>query len=606
MKILAASLVVLLAGCATRPVSAPTSTTAPAATAPASNAQPSAASARFDRLADAYFEDQLVLNPTNATAIGDKRYNAIYKAGFVEENRQASMRVDRKYLTELATIDVSQLDPSRRVSYEILKRSIENSIDASRYPSHLQPVNQFYNFGSGFAQLGSGQGIHPFKTVGDYDDFLGRISGFETAVDAAIANMRIGMQQGITQPRVLMEKAIPQLAAHLVEDPSKSLFYGPVTNMPASFSEADRARLTSAYTTAIRDRIVPAYRRLHDFLRDEYLPRARTTVGLSALPNGKAWYDSLVRRTTTTNLTSDEIHEIGLREVARIHREMERVKEQVGFRGDLQAFFTHLETDPKFKYASREEMLADYRAAQARIDASTDRIFDLKPKANYEIRPVEPFREKSAAGGSYMSPAVDGSRPGVFYLNTYDPGSRSRTGMEALLLHEGSPGHHFQISLQQELEQLPKFRRFGGQTAYVEGWGLYSETLGKELGLYTDPYQFFGALSGELWRAIRLVVDTGMHAKGWTREQAIEYAQKNSANSDTAIVAEVERFLAIPSQALAYKIGELKITELRRKAERALGPKFDLKAFHRAVLEDGALPLDVLEAKIDRWIAERS
>lgn len=590
---------ILLAGCATQPASTPSST-------PSGNAVAADAGSRFDQLAEAYFEEQLVLNPTNATSIGDNRYNAVYRAGFVEENRQAAMALDRRYLTELGKIDASRLDPSRRVSYDILKRTIENSIDASKYPSHLQPVNQFYNFGSGFAQLGSGQGIHPFRTVKDYDDFLGRITGFETAVDAAIANMRTGVREGVTQPRVLIEKAIPQLAAHLVDDPAKSLFYGPIAKMPATFSEADRSRLTAAYTSAIRERIVPAYRRLHDFLRDEYLPKARTSVGLSTLPNGRAWYDSLVRRTTTTNLTADEIHEIGLREVARIHREMEKVKEQVGFQGDLQAFFTHLETDPKFKYNSREEMLADYRAAQSRIDASTDRIFDLKPKANYEIRPVEAFREKSAAGGSYMSPAADGSRPGVFYLNTYDPGSRSRTGMEALLLHEGSPGHHFQLSLQQELDQLPRFRRFGGYTAYIEGWGLYSETLGEELGLYTDPYQKFGALSGELWRSIRLVVDTGMHAKGWTREQAIEYAQKNSANSDTAIVAEVERFLAIPSQALAYKIGQLKITELRRKAEKALGAKFDLKAFHRAVLEDGALPLDVLEAKIDRWIAARS
>jgi uncharacterized protein (DUF885 family) len=424
-------------------------------------------------------------------------------------------------------------------------------------------------------------------------------------VDIAIVNMRQGMAAGVVQSRVLMEASLPQLSAHVVTDVEKSLFWGPIRNLPADFAPTDRERLTTAYRAAIRDQIVPAYRKLHDFVQKEYLPRTRSTAGLGVLPGGRAWYEHLVRTSTTTELTPEQIHQIGLAEVARIHREMEKVKEQVGFRGDLPAFLRDLGTDPRYRYKTREEMLADYRNAQARIDASTDRLFDFWPRADYEIRPVEPFRERSASGGSYMAASPDGSRPGVFYLNTYEPQSRARYRMESLLLHEGSPGHHFQISTQRELEHLPRIRRFGGFTAYSEGWGLYAESLGKELGLYTDPYQYYGALDGELWRAIRLVVDTGIHSKGWTREQAIEYARKNSSQSETSIVSEVERFMAIPSQALAYKIGQMKITELRRKAESALGPRFDIKAFHREILEDGALPLDVLEAKIDRWIASQ-
>ena len=297
--------------------------------------------------------------------------------------------------------------------------------------------------------------------------------------------------------------------------------------------------------------------------------------------------------------------EIGLTELARIHHEMEAVKDQVGFTGTLPEFFKHLQDDPRYKFKSREEMLAAYREAQARIDPLTDRIFDVKPKATYEIRPVEPYRERSAARGSYMAASPDGSRPGVFYLNTYDPTSRARDRIESLLLHEGSPGHHFQITIQRELTGLPRIRRFGGYGAYSEGWGLYAESIGRELGVYTDPYQYFGALASELWRSIRLILDTGIHDKGWTREQAMAFGRANSSEPETVISAEVERFIAIPSQALSYKMGQLKITELRERAERELGAKFDLKAFHRAVLESGALPLSVLESKIDSWIAAR-
>jgi uncharacterized protein (DUF885 family) len=442
--------------------------------------------------------------------------------------------------------------------------------------------------------------------VKDYDDFLLRVGDFERAVDAAIANMRQGVLAGVVKPRAAMEKLPPQLAAHIVTAPDSSLFFQPIRNMPASFTAADRGRLTAAYTAAIRDQIVPAYRRLHAFVLDEYLPASRSTVGMLALPRGSEWYAEQARNFTTTNLTPEEIHRIGLAEVARAHGEIEKLKPQLGISGTLSDLFRRLRTDTSLNFRTREEMLAAHRAAKARIDASTARLFDVRPRADYEIRPVEPFRERSAAGASYQAASPDGSRPGIMFLNTYEPQTRPRYETENVLLHEGSPGHHFQSSIQRELEHLPRIRRFSMLTAYGEGWGLYSETLGEELGLYTDPYQRYGALSWDLWRAIRLVLDTGIHAKGWTREQAIEYALANSSQSETNATIEVERFIASPGQALSYKIGQMKITELRRRAERALGQRFDVKAFHRQILGSGRLPLDVLEEKVDGWIAAQN
>ena len=594
----------LLAAACTAPQPAPGTAPAPSASAAAAPASGDA-NQRLDQLAEAFFEAGLELNPVASTSIGETRYNHLYTAGFMPEIRARGRALRAEYEGRLAAIDRDALDPEHQLTYDIFRRNLEDAWTAERFPGHLLPLNQFFNYTANFVQMGAGTGLHPFRTVKDYEDWLSRVRGFEQVVDASIANMREGMRTGIVQPRVLMERVLPQLSAHVVDDPTQSLFWGPVTSMPASFSAADRERLTAAYTEAIRERVVPTFRRLHDFVRDEYMPATRGTVGLSALPDGRAWYQFAVRTNTTTDLTPEQIHDIGLSEVARLHREIETVMRQVGFQGDLKAFMRHMQTEPQFRYETREQMLEDYRAAQARIDASTDRLFDVKPRANYEIRPVEPFRERSFSGGSYTAASLDGSRPGIFHLNTYDPPSRPRYGMESLLIHEGSPGHHFQISIARELEHLPRMRRFGGYTAYSEGWGLYAETLGRELGLYTDPYQYYGFLSSELWRSIRLVLDTGIHAKGWTLEQAMQYARDNSSQSETTIQAEVERFAAIPSQALAYKMGELKITELRRRAEAALGSRFDIKAFHRAILEDGALPLDVLDAKINRWIAAR-
>jgi uncharacterized protein (DUF885 family) len=560
---------------------------------------------RLDSLAEAYYEELQPFSPVGATSTGDNRYNDRYVASFATSVRDAIHALNLRYLASLKTIPLDSLDAEHRITHQVFRYSLENAIEGHKYPSHLVPLNQFFSFVSSFAQLGAGGSIHPFRTVKDYDDFLSRMRGFENAVDTAIANMRLGMRSGIVQPKVLMERTLPQLAALITARADSSIFWGPVASMPSTFPEADRARLTTAYRERIGQGVIPAIRRLHDFVRNDYMPAARETAGLGALPGGRDWYAFLARSSTTTDMTPAEIHEVGLKEMARIHREMEGVKNQVGFKGTLQEFFKHLQDDPRYKFKSREEMLAAYREAQARIDPLTDRIFDVKPKATYEIRPVEPYRERSAARGSYMPASPDGSRPGVFYLNTYDPTNRARDRIESLLLHEGSPGHHFQITIQRELTGIPRIRRFGGYSAYSEGWGLYAESIGKELGVYQDPYQYFGALASELWRSIRLILDTGIHDKGWTREQAMAFGRANSSEPETVISAEVERFIAIPSQALTYKIGQLKITELRERAERELGPRFDVKAFHRAVLESGAMPMSVLEGKINAWIAAR-
>jgi uncharacterized protein (DUF885 family) len=571
----------------------------------AAEASASSADERLARLVEEHFEETLVLNPVRATMIGDNRYNDRFANALSDEHRARHRALHARSLEAARGLDPATLSPEQRLTHTLFVQELEQELAEERFPRHLMPINQFFSTPNFFVQLGSGKGVHPFKTVKDYEDFLTRVDGFLAWNESAIARLSEGLGKGIVLPRVVVERTLPQLAAHVVDKPEDSLFFQPVANFPEGIDEAQRARLTEAWRATIRDRLVPAYRRLHDFLRDEYLPRARPTVGLAALPGGAEWYAWLVRRTTTTKLTPDELHALGLREVARIHGEMDAVIRQLGFQGDRNAFEARLEQLPELRFKSREEMLQRYRETKTRVDALTPRLFDLIPRQDYEVRAVEAFREKSAAGGSYMAASPDGSRPGVFYLNTRGYADAPAIGMEALTLHEGAPGHHFQLSIQQTLERLPRFRRFGGYTAYVEGWALYAETLGPELGMYQDPYQRYGALGSELWRAIRLVLDTGLHAKGWTREQAIAWALENSPADEPRVTAEVERFIAIPSQALAYKVGQLKISELRARAEKTLGPAFDIKAFHRQVLEDGALPLEVLEEKVDRWLAAR-
>jgi uncharacterized protein (DUF885 family) len=454
-------------------------------------------------------------------------------------------------------------------------------------------------------QLGSGTSLHPFQTVENYDDFLGRVDDFVVIVDQAIGNMKVGMDQGIVQPRILMEKTLPQLASQITDDVEASTFWNPIRNMPDSFSADQRERLTAEWRKAVAEKIVPAYRQLHDFIRDAYMPNARQTFGMTAVPGGEEWYGYLVRLRTTTDLSPQEIHQIGLDEVGRIHREMRGVMDEVGFDGDLEAFFEFLNTDQHFYYDRAEQLIEGYRDMSGHIESLAPKLFGIMPKTDFEVRAVEPFREKTASGGQYRRGTPDGSRPGVFFANTYDIKARPIWAMESLFLHEAIPGHHFQLSIQQELDDLPRFRRFGGYTAFTEGWGLYAESLGEELGVYTDPYQYFGALNAELWRAIRLVVDTGLHDQGWSRQQVLDYMYSNSAVKESRAVSEAERYMAIPGQALAYKIGQLRIRDLREYAQEKLGARFDVRAFHDEVLSDGALPLNLLEAKIERWVNEQ-
>ena len=576
-----------------------------AAAAPAAVDRAQSESQKLHTIFDEYFEEYLQQNPILATSIGDPRYNDRFVVGISPAAIAAEEKLHREYLARLQTVDRAALPVADQLSFDIFKTGREREIEGFKFPDELIPLNQFYSTPNSFAQLGSGNGMQPFKTVQDYDNFLKRLDGFVAWAEQAIVNMKQGVQRGYTLPKVLAERTVPQLEAHIVAKPEESLYWGPITKMPADFSAADRERLTGAYRAAIETRVVPTYRKLRDYMRDEYLPKTRLSDGMEGLPNGKAWYAYNVKRVTTTDYTPEQIHQIGLDEVKRIHGEMEAVMKQVGFKGTRNEFFKHLNTDPQFFFDHREDLIAGYDAIRKRVNPRLPQLFETLPRADYEVRAVEPFREKSAAGGQYQAANEDGTRPGIFYANAYDLRARPKWAMEALSLHEANPGHHFQISIQREQQGLPKFRRFGGYTAFSEGWALYAESLGQALGMYTDPYQYFGALEAELWRAIRLVVDTGLHSKGWTREQVLEYMDANSSAAEARRVSETERYMAIPGQALAYKIGQLKLSELRARAEQELGPKFDVRKFHTAVLMDGALPLDVLEAKVDRWIASQ-
>ncbi len=559
----------------------------------------------FLEMLDDYFEHDLALSPIAATSIGDYRYNDQYANSIGPEHRAARHDLNVDFLARLSGIDWAELSAQDRLSYDMFKLEREMSLAGERFPSHLAPMNQFRSATSSFVRLGSGSGLHPFETVQHYDDFLSRIDGFVVYIDQAIENMQDGMQQGITQPKVLMHKFVPQIESQLVDSAEESGFYTPITNMPDSFGAANRERLTAAYKDAIENKIIPAYSRLNNFMGDAYLGAARESVGLLDLPNGEEWYAHNVRLITTTELTPDEIHQIGLDEVERIHGEILGVMEDIGFDGDLAEFFEFVYADPQFFYDEPEQLIQRYRDMAAHIESLAPKLFELFPTTAFEVRRVEPFREQSSSKGSYQSGSPDGSRPGIFYANAYNVGVRPKWDMQSLFLHEAIPGHHFQISLQQENQDLPRFRRFGGFTAYVEGWGLYSESLGKELGVYTDPMDYFGSLNAELWRSIRLVVDTGIHAKGWTRQEVLDYMYANSAVSETRAVSEAERFMAIPGQALAYKIGMLKIREVRANAEARLGDRFDVRAFHSEILKDGPMPLSMLEAKIEGWVEEQ-
>ncbi|MGB5209432.1 MAG: DUF885 domain-containing protein [Gammaproteobacteria bacterium] len=559
--------------------------------------------ARLEQIFEGYFEDYLSLNPVVATALGDDRYDDRLEITFSPEYRASEKAQAEYYRDQLLTIDPDTPGAQDRLSRATLLYLLDQSLESLNYPDYLLPLDQMNSFANSFAEMGSGQGIQPFRSAQDYDNFLARVNDFELQVDVAIANLKEGVQRGVVLPRFAVERLIPQLSFQIVDKAGDSVFFGPVNAFPDAMPAAERERLRQAYATAIMEQIMPAYRRLRDFMAVEYLPAARDTVGYSALPDGDAWYDFLVRSYTTTDLSPEQIHQIGLAEVERILGEMDAVRVQVGFEGDLNAFFDYLGSDPGFFWTQGDDALRDYRGVERQVNAALPAMFSVFPNAGFEIRPVEAFRADSAASASYQSPSVDGSRPGVFYLNTHDIARLPRWGMVTLFLHEAIPGHHFQSALAQENMKLPRFRRFRGVTAYTEGWALYSEDLGIEMQMFSDPYQYFGKLNDEMLRALRLVVDTGLHRMNWTRQQAIDYMLENSSLPELEVVPEVERYIVDPGQALSYKIGQLRLHEFRAQAEAALGDRFDLRQWHDMILLSGELPMGLLGQQNEQWIA---
>ncbi|OQP82316.1 hypothetical protein IA54_020735 [Xanthomonas phaseoli pv. syngonii LMG 9055] len=558
---------------------------------------------QLNLLYDQYWDASLKLNPLQATFQGESRYNDHLPNFLSPAFRQQSHDFTVLWLGKAEALGPDGLSGQDLLSYQIFVRDARSALAAEQFPSWMLPINQFYNIASIAVVLGSGTGAQPFKTVKDYDNWSRRALGIPDLFEQAIANMRAGMQAGVVQPKVLMQKVLPQLDAIIARNAEDSLFWGPVRNLPADMPEADKQRITAEYKRMIEVRIMPAYRALRGFIATEYLPACRDSDGLAALPNSAAWYAYDVRQSTTTDLTPEQVHQIGLDEVARLQGEIQTLAKQVKFRGNLPKFYKFMQTDRRFGFRSDTELLGTYRSLQGRVQLAVPRLFNTQGMPALEVRAVEPQRAQSAASGSYMRPSGNGSTPGIFYVNTSDLPSRKTWEAESLYLHEAVPGHHYQLGLQQQLTDLPKFRRLGGETAYIEGWGLYAESLGRELGLYDDPYNYYGYLQNALWRSIRLVTDTGLHSKGWTRSQAIDYMVDNSAMSRADAEAEVDRYMAIPGQALAYKVGEMKIAQLREQAQRELGPRFDVRAFHTEVLKDGSVPLDVLQDKIQRWIA---
>lgn len=558
--------------------------------------------AAMETLMADYHEDYLKMFPFEATLSGDKRYNDTMPNDISAAYRDQLRSFYEGYDQRLNDIDKSFLDEEDQLSYDILKFTCGNGLDRLKFKEYLMPINQFWSNTLMIGQLASGSSFQPFETVKDYDNWLSRLDDYVVWGDSAIVNMKKGMEQGYVLPKALAQKVIPQLR-DFDHGPAKDhLFYMPVKKMPDTFSAEEKARLANAYEEIIMKKIIPVHKRLADFIEREYLPSCRETAGISEIPNGREYYQFLIRYYTTTDMTADEVFALGKQEVERITKEMEAVKDQVGFEGDLKAFFVHLRDKKELMpFTTADEVIAHFNEIHERMRPNLEKLFDKKPKTPFEVRRTEAFREASASA-EYNPGSMDGTRPGVFYVPVPDPATYHILSDEDLFLHEAIPGHHYQISLQQENDSLPDFRKLLGNSAYIEGWALYAESLGKELGLYTDPYQYFGMLSAEMHRAIRLVVDAGMHTQGWTREQAIQYSLDHEAETEASIIAEIERYMAIPGQALSYKVGQLKIRELRNKAERALGEDFDIAEFHNKVLESGTLPLSLLEAKVDRWV----
>jgi len=581
---------------------------------PAPAAAVQAPDARLKTLFAESDEASLKRNPINAIFRGDLRYADHLGDYLSDAYFDAERAANESDLQRLKAIDRATLTPTDQIAYDVFEWQAKNNLKGLTPEiialTVVRPIDHFFGFHTFYPGFASGTGAAPFKTLLDYENNLKRHAEYVTLLDAAIVRFRQGMKTGIVQPKLIVANMIEQFDTQIAQGIDDSPFYGPVKKFPEGISAADQARLTAAYRKMIGEQIQPANVRMRDFLKNEYLPVSREGVGLVHMKGGTKLYNLLIEQTTTLPYTADQVHQLGLSEVKRIKTEMEAIRKQVGFQGTLPEFFEHLRTDPQFKPKTKQQLVDGYYAIGKRVDAAIGRQFSTIPKTPLEIRFYEEWREKAQAGGSYESGLYDAkdpkrTRPGIFYFNTYDLPSRTLPGMETLFLHEGAPGHHFQISLAQENEELPAFMRYGGNTAYVEGWGLYAESLWKELGMETDPYQRFGGLDDEMLRAMRLVVDSGIHAKGWTRDQAIKYMLDNSSMGKTDATAEVERYIAIPSQALAYKVGALTIQRLKAKAQQDLGAKFDPRAFHAQVLMTGALPMTVLEKKIDDWIASQ-
>jgi uncharacterized protein (DUF885 family) len=570
--------------------------------APEYPARPPAPAAALRQLFHDYYEASLALDPVAATTLGDHRYDDRLANDISDAYRTEVAAMSRRFDARLAAMPPDALGADKRLSIELLRRELADRLERLTFPDHLLALTHISGPPVDFPVMGSGGGVHPFDSTTDYRRFLGRMSDFVVWVDTAIANMRRGIAAGVVHPAIVVERLLPQLDAQIVDDPGKSVFFEPVRRLPAT---AERGRIEAAYRAAIRDRLVPSYRKLRAFLAGEYLPRCRASLALEALPNGRAWYAYRVRRSTTTNLSPDEIFRLGESEVARIEREMLRLRDRAGWKGDLASFARSLAAAPGGE-TTREGLVSAYEGLRGRLSAALPAMFGRLPRAPFQIRAVERFRQDSAPS-QYQEPSPDGSRPGVFYVNAadLDRGQAMRVS-ETLFLHEALPGHHLQIALQFEDTSLPRFRRLLSYTAFQEGWALYAESLGKELGVYRDPEQALEHLGAEMLRAVRLVVDPGLHHLGWTRERAIAYFRAHvvSTSSDVAddAVREIDRYIAWPGQALAYKTGQLEIAALRQRAAQTLGSRFDLRAFHDEILRNGPLPLDLLQARIGAWI----
>ncbi|WP_452232577.1 DUF885 domain-containing protein [Lacinutrix sp. MEBiC02595] len=559
--------------------------------------------ADFKNMLDTYYQDGLKLNPIAATFAGDHRYNDKMPNFLAPEYKEKVKAYYTNYKNILNTYKDDDLNESEKLSKAVLNWDIDINLANLKFKKDLMPIDQMWSLHLSIGQLASGSGAQPFETVTDYNNWLQRVDGYLKWLASAESNMKTGMKTGYVLPKSLITKVIPQMAAMAEADVENHLFYQPIKNLPEGFSDEDKKTLTASYTTMVKDKVIPAYQKMHDFMRTSYLEAGRTSSGISAIPKGKEYYNHQIKTYTTTNRSAEEIHTLGLKEVARILSEMEKIKTEVGYEGDIISFFDFVRNNKELMpFTDPQQVLDNFNAIHEKMKPKLAELFDVTPKTAFEVRRTEAFREASGSA-EYNQGSLDGTRPGIFYTPIPDVTKYNTFSDEALFLHEAIPGHHYQISLQQEDADLPQFRKTLWYSAYGEGWALYTESLGKELGLYTDPYQYFGMLGMEMHRAIRLVVDTGLHVKGWTREEAIQYSLDNEAESEASITSEIERYMANPGQALSYKIGQLKIIELRAKAEKELGAKFDIRQFHNQVLETGCVPLALLETKIDNWIA---